>query len=54
MISSPPTVLLPIAAGNLACIALADLVPELTTVPAPQEKLILTAGSAFGLILWME
>ena len=29
----------------------ADLVPELTTVPAPHEKAILTAGFAFGLIL---
>ena len=41
----------PFAAGSFAYIALADLVPELTIVPAPHEKAILTAGFAFGLIL---
>ena len=45
------TVLLPFAAGNFAYIALADLVPELTTAPAPHEKAILTGGFAAGLLL---
>ena len=44
-------VLLPFAAGNFAYIALADLVPELTTAPAPHEKTILTGGFAAGLTL---
>ena len=44
-------VLLPLAARNFAYIALAGLVPELITVPAPHEKPILTAGFAFALIL---
>ena len=34
-----------------AYIALADLVPEPTTTPAPHEKLILTGGFAAGLLL---
>jgi hypothetical protein len=42
---------LPFAAGNFAYIALADLVPELTTSPAPHEKAILTGGFAAGLLL---
>ena len=37
-------VLLPFAAGNFAYIALANLVPELTTAPAPHEKITLTGG----------
>ena len=44
-------VLLPFAAGNFAYIALADLVPELTTAPAPHEKITLTAGFTAGLVL---
>jgi zinc and cadmium transporter len=44
-------VLLPFAAGTFAYIALADLVPELTTTPAPHEKAILTGGFAGGLLL---
>jgi zinc and cadmium transporter len=44
-------VLLPYAAGNFAYIALADLVPELTTAPAPHQKAILTSGFAAGLLL---
>jgi zinc and cadmium transporter len=44
-------VLLPFAAGNFAYIALADLVPELTTAPAPHEKITLTGGFAAGLLL---
>jgi zinc and cadmium transporter len=45
------TVLLPFAAGNFTYIALADLVPELTTTPAPHQKAILTTGFAAGLLL---
>jgi zinc and cadmium transporter len=44
-------VLLPFAAGNFAYIALADLVPELTTAPAPHEKITLTGGFTAGLLL---
>jgi zinc and cadmium transporter len=44
-------VLLAFAAGNFLYIALADLVPELTTSPAPHEKAIHTAGFALGLLL---
>lgn len=44
-------VLLPFAAGNFIYIALADLVPELTTAPAPHEKAVHTAGFAAGLLL---
>lgn len=44
-------VLLPFAAGNFIYIALADLVPELTTGPAPHEKAILTSGFTVGLLL---
>ena len=44
-------VLLPFAAGNFAYIALADLVPELTSAPAPHEKIILTGGFTAGLLL---
>lgn len=45
------TVLLPFAAGNFVYIALADLVPELTTTPAAHEKTIHTLGVATGLLL---
>ncbi|MHB1430840.1 MAG: ZIP family metal transporter [Streptosporangiaceae bacterium] len=44
-------VLLAFAAGNFAYIALADLVPELTTAPAPHEKAILAGGFTAGLAL---
>lgn len=35
----------------LSLIALADLVPELTTSPSPHARSILTVGSATGLAL---
>ena len=44
-------VLIPFAAGNFIYIALADLVPELTTSPVAHEKAIHTAGFAAGLAL---
>jgi zinc and cadmium transporter len=44
-------VLLAFAAGNFLYIALADLVPELTTSPAPHDKAIHTLGFALGLVL---
>jgi zinc and cadmium transporter len=44
-------VLLAFAAGNFLYIALADLVPELTTSPAPHDKAIHTLGFALGLLL---
>jgi zinc and cadmium transporter len=43
--------LLPFAAGNFLYIALADLVPELTTSPSPHEKTTLAVGVAVGLVL---
>jgi zinc and cadmium transporter len=43
--------LIPFAAGNFIYIALADLVPELTTPPAAYRKVIGTAGFAAGLLL---
>ena len=45
------SVLLPFAAGSFIYIALADLVPELTTVPAAHDKAIHTIGFATGLAL---
>jgi zinc and cadmium transporter len=42
-------VLIPFAAGNFIYIALADLVPELTTTPAAHGKAIHTIGFAAGL-----
>lgn len=46
-------VLLPFAAGNFLYIALADLIPELTTDRAPHERAVLTTGVAAGLaLLW--
>ncbi|BBZ06131.1 iron permease [Mycolicibacterium doricum] len=46
-------VLIPFAAGNFIYIALADLLPELTTSPAPQRKITHTACFAGGLlVLW--
>jgi zinc and cadmium transporter len=44
-------VLIPFAAGNFIYIALADLVPELTTTPAANEKAIHTTGVTAGLAL---
>lgn len=44
-------VLIPFAAGNFVYIALADLVPELTTTPAAHEKTIHTLGFTAGLLL---
>lgn len=44
-------VLLPFAAGNYLYIALADLVPELTTSPSPHARTIHTVGFATGLAL---
>jgi zinc and cadmium transporter len=43
--------LIPFAAGNFIYIALADLVPELTTPPAAHHKIIGTGGFAAGLLL---
>jgi zinc and cadmium transporter len=45
------TVLLPFAAGNFIYIALADLVPELTTSPVAHDKAIHTLGFTAGLAL---
>jgi zinc and cadmium transporter len=45
------TLLVPFAAGNFLYIALADLVPELTTSPSPHDKAILAGGFAAGLLL---
>jgi zinc and cadmium transporter len=46
-------VLVPFAAGNFIYIALADLLPEITTSPAPKEKIVLTLsfGCGLGLLL---
>jgi zinc and cadmium transporter len=44
-------VLLAFAAGNFLYIALADLVPELTTSPAPYDNATHTLGFALGLLL---
>jgi zinc and cadmium transporter len=44
-------VLIPFAAGNFIYIALADLVPELTTFPVAHEKAIHTLGFAACLAL---
>ena len=46
-------VLVPFAAGNFIYIALADLIPEITTAPAPQQKIMHTLSFAAGLaLLW--
>ncbi|OII67934.1 zinc transporter [Streptomyces sp. CC77] len=42
-------VLIPFAAGNFLYIAVADLLPEITTSPVPREKLLHTASFAVGL-----
>jgi len=44
-------VLVPFAAGNFIYIALADLVPELTTTPAARDEAIHTLGFTAGLAL---
>jgi zinc and cadmium transporter len=44
-------VLIPFAAGNFIYIALADLVPELTTSPVAHDKAIHTLGFTAGLAL---
>ena len=44
-------VLVPFAAGNFIYIAVADLLPEITTSPAPHEKALHTAGFAVGLLI---
>jgi zinc and cadmium transporter len=41
-------VLIPFAAGNFIYIALADLVPELTTSPVAHDKAIHTLGFTAG------
>lgn len=43
-------VLVPFAAGNFIYIALADLLPELTTSPVPQRKIVHTACFVGGLL----
>jgi zinc and cadmium transporter len=43
--------LVPFAAGNFIYIALADLVPELTTAPIAHDKAVHTLGFAVGLAL---
>jgi zinc and cadmium transporter len=42
-------VLVPFAAGNFIYIAVADLLPEITTSPLPAEKALHTASFALGL-----
>ncbi|OIK25528.1 zinc transporter [Streptomyces malaysiense] len=42
-------VLVPFAAGNFLYIAVADLLPEITTSPAPREKVLHTACFVLGL-----
>ncbi len=46
-------VLVPFAAGNFIYIALADLLPEITTSPVPQEKIVhtLTFGCGLAVLL---
>jgi len=44
-------VLVPFAAGNFIYIALADLLPEITTSPIPQQKIVHTLSFAAGLSL---
>jgi zinc and cadmium transporter len=45
------TFLVPFAAGNFIYIALADLLPEITTSPLPTEKLLHTGAFTAGLLL---
>ncbi|CDZ90255.1 ZIP family metal transporter [Rhodococcus ruber] len=46
-------VLVPFAAGNFVYIAVADLLPEITTSPVPREKIVHTASFGLGLAaLW--
>lgn len=44
-------VLVPYAAGNFLYIAVADLLPRITTAPEPRQKLVHTASFAVGLLL---
>jgi zinc and cadmium transporter len=44
-------VLVPFAAGNFIYIAVADLLPEITTSPVPREKLVHTVTFGVGLAL---
>ncbi|MGV0601943.1 ZIP family metal transporter [Mycolicibacterium elephantis] len=43
--------LVPFAAGNFIYIALADLLPEITSAPHPREKALYTASFIVGLVL---
>lgn len=45
------TVLIPFAAGNFIYIAVADLLPEITTSPAPREKVLHTGTFGAGLVM---
>jgi zinc and cadmium transporter len=44
-------VLVPFAAGNFVYIAVADLLPEITTSPVPREKILHTVTFGLGLAL---
>ncbi|MCZ4581998.1 ZIP family metal transporter [Gordonia amicalis] len=46
-------VLVPFAAGNFLYIAMADLLPEITTSPLPREKIVHSTSFGLGLVaLW--
>ncbi len=44
-------VLVPFAAGNFIYIAVADLLPEITTSPVPREKILHTVTFGVGLLI---
>jgi zinc and cadmium transporter len=44
-------VLVPFAAGNFIYIAVADLLPEITTSPVPREKVLHTVTFGAGLAM---
>jgi zinc and cadmium transporter len=44
-------VLVPFAAGNFIYIAVADLLPEITTSPVPREKILHTVTFGVGLVI---
>ena len=44
-------VLVPFAAGNFIYIAVADLLPEITTSPVPREKIVQTLTFGAGLVM---
>ena len=44
-------VLVPFAAGNFIYIAVADLLPEITTSPVPREKILHTVTFGAGLVI---